>query len=473
MSATKAVNKNTNQPEKETSKEHKIFSEYPVAKAVAIMVIPCVISQIISVIYNIADTWLLGRVNNPAAIAGVSLCMPISNIKTAIANLFGIGAASVIARALGEKNVEKAKNTFAIAVRFGIIFLAVYCALFATVLKPFLLLIGGDGSNINYATQYSFIVIVLGGVPTALSYIFSHLIRSTGRAKISSFGVILGAVLNIILDPLFMFVLLPKGYEVIGTAIGTSISGLVSMLFFVIYIAKQKSEPIFQYKTNKDADNKGILKEILKCGLPSFLILTASQVSNFFLNAMLATMSSSAIAGVGIVRKIDSLAYFVNQGITQGMLPIVAYCYGEGKYQRMKSVALFCSVCTIIFSLLCSVISYIFAPQLVGVFINDPETIAYGTSFLRVLCIAVGIYPLLLVIIALFQAVGESIRPLILSILRKGSLDIICFFIIKAIFGVEYILWATPIISAVALIIGLIMLFVYFNKLTAKGKTNK
>lgn len=192
-----------------------------------------------------------------------------------------------------------------------------------------------------------------------------------------------------VLDPLFMFVILPEGNEVVGAAIATA----------------------------------------LKCGIPSFFLLAAGQISNFFLNGMIADIgASAAVAGIGVVRKIDSLAYAVNQGITQGMLPIVAYCYASNRIQRMKSVVVFSSICTLSFSLLCSVGSYIFAPQLIKFFINNADTIYYGTKFLRVLCIAVAIYPILFVIIAVFQAVGQSAKPFLLSLLHKGSLDIVLFF---------------------------------------------
>ncbi len=475
MSSNPTISENINNSaeKQELTKEQKVLAEYPIAKALAIMIIPCIISQLITTLYHLADTWLLGRINNPAATASVSLCMPLSNIKTAIGNLFGIGAASVIARALGAKDQEKAKKAFSLSIRAGLITLVIYCVLFAIISKPFLLLIGGDSSNINYALQYSLIVVALGGVPTTLSYIFAHLIRSTGRAKVASFGLILGAVLNIILDPLFMFVILPSGYEVIGTAIGTTLSGTASMVFLLVYIIKNKQEPIFQFGLKKDQENSTILKNIITCGLPSFLMLGASQVSNFFLNGILGTLgSSSAMAGIGIVRKIDSVAHSINQGITQGMLPIVAFCFGSGRYKRMKSVALVSVLCTLVFSLTCTTISYIFAPQLVGLFIQDAETIAYGASFLKILCISVVFYTQLFVIIAMFQAVGKSFLPVILSIIHKGSIDIILFFVVKAIFGVKYILWVSPTMAGIGLIIGIILFFRYFKKLNL-SKENK
>lgn len=448
--------------------ERQIFAEYPVPKAVATMVIPTVISQVITVVYNLADTWYVGLAENAAAVAAISLCLPLYNIMTAIANLFGIGGSSVIARALGVGEQKRAKYTFAISVQGALFTTAFYCILLAWIAKPFLIAIGADETNITYALQYVRIIIVIGGIPTVLSAVLAHLIRSMGNSSKSSFGIALGAILNIILDPLFMFIILPSGNEVLGAAIATAISNMISLIYFLHYITKNKDNGIFCLCLWKMTGRKRLSWSIIKCGLPSFVLLAMGQVSNFVLNGMIAGMgSSTAVAGIGIVRKIDSVAYAVNQGITQGMLPIVAYCFSSGRLQRMKKVIRFSSCCTVIFSLLCSVLSYLFAPQLIGIFIRDTDTIYYGTFFLRIICISVAIYPLLFVIIAIFQAVGQSVWPFVLSLLNKGTLDILLFFLIRSVFGDRYILWATPIMAAVALFAGMISILRFIKRLKA------
>ncbi len=450
-------------------REKKIYADMPVTKAVATMIIPTIISQIITVIYNLADTWYVGLTENAAAVAAVSLCLPIYNIMTAIANLFGIGGASVISRSIGEGHQNRAKRAFVLSVFGALIATACYSLVIGLISRPLLFAIGGDAENIDYAVWYTIITIVIGGIPTILSAVFAHLVRCTGQSKIASFGITLGAILNMALDPLFMFVLLPKGNEVIGAAIATAISNAVSMVYFIIYILRHKEVSIFRFTLENKRNIRATLGDILKSGTPSFLLLSVGQVSNCILNGMISEMgASSAVAGVGVVRKIDSLAYAINQGITQGILPIVAYCYSSNRLKRMKKVIGFSAMLTVIFSFICSLCSYIFAPQLITFFINDADTIFYGTKFLRVLCIAVAIYPLLFVIIAVFQAIGEGIRPFVLSLLHKGSFDIALFFIIRKIFGLDYILWATPIMSSIALIVGAVMILRLFKRLNTK-----
>lgn len=440
------------------TREQRIFAEYPVPKAVATMVVPTIISQIITVIYNLADTWYVGLTGNAAAVAAISLCLPVYNIMTAFGNLFGIGGSSVIARSLGSGQQKRAQTAFAVAVWGALAAAALYAGILLLFTRPFLLAIGGDAESIGYAVWYTRITMVIGGIPTILSAVFAHLIRSTGQSKTASFGITLGAVCNMVLDPLFMFVLLPEGNEVLGAAIATAISNGVAMVYFICYLVRGRENTIFRFRLEKGEHVQKTVLDIFQCGIPSFFLLAAGQVSNFFLNGMIADMgASAAVAGIGVVRKIDSLAYAVNQGITQGMLPIVAYCYASHRVSRMKSVVAFSSVCTLGFSLLCSIGSYLFAPQLIAFFINDAGTIEYGTKFLRVLCIAVAIYPVLFVIIAVFQAVGQSVKPFLLSLLHKGSLDIVLFFVIRELLGLDYILWASPIMAAVALLVGLVL----------------
>lgn len=461
-----------NEAEKESGialKERQIYGDMPVPKAVAVMVIPTIISQIITVIYNLADTWYVGLTGNAAAVAAISLCLPVYNIMTAIANLFGIGGSSVITRAIGEGHHHRARRAFVLSVRGALIASGCYCLLLGLIARPFLLKIGGDANSIDLAVQYTLITMVIGGIPTVLSAVFAHLIRSTGQSNIASFGVTLGAILNMVLDPLFMFVLLPEGQEVIGAAIATALSNLVAMVYFIVYLLRHKEVSIFRFTLENHKSISITTWDIMKSGIPSFFLLAAGQISNFFLNSMIADMgASAAVAGIGVVRKIDSLAYAVNQGITQGMLPIVAYCYSTRRIDRMKSVIGFSTILTAVFSIICSLCSYIFAPRLITFFIRDDSTVYYGAKFLRILCIAVAIYPLLFVIIAVFQAVGEGAKPFFLSLLHKGSLDIVLFFLIRRLFGLEYILWATPIMAAIALLVGIVLILKLFKRINNK-----
>ena len=442
-----------------------IFEEYPVKKALAAMIMPTIVSQLILVVYNMADTWYVGRTGNADAVAAISLCLPVYTILSAISNLFGIGGASAIARAFGSGDQAQAKQAFSLASYGALCAAALYAVLIQCFSKPLLLLIGADAGDLAYAVGYAHWTIVIGAVPTILAPSFAHMIRAAGHAQIASFGMILGALLNIALDPLFMFVLLKPGNEVAGAAIATVISNAVSLLFFLGYMALHRENDIFSFRFFKNGRNAAILFDVLRSGIPGFSMQAFAMFSNCFLNAMLSTLGSEAVAGIGIVRKIDQLAYAVNQGITQGMLPLVAYCFSSGRHDRMKEIILYSAVSSFAFSVLCSVTSFLLAPQLVGLFIRDDVTIGYGAAFLRVLCLAIPIYSITLTIVAVFQAVGNGMKPFLLTVLRKGSLDILMMFVLKAAFGVSQILWASPITETLALCIAVGMLVHFYQTL--------
>lgn len=440
------------------AREKRIFEELPVPQAVMYMVLPTIISQIIFVIYNLADTWYVGLTENANAVAAISLCLPVYTLMTGISNLFGIGGDSVIARALGTGRKEKARQTFAVSVWSALLSAVIYACIMLFLGRKILLLIGGDSDDIDYAVSYTFRTIVIGGIPTILTATLAHLVRAAGYSGQASFGMILGAVLNMIFDPLFMFVLLPKGNEVTGAAMATAFSNLFAMFYFWGFILKNRASGLYAFNPFTEKAVGGNFAEIIKCGLPGFCMIALAMLSNCFLNSMLSALGNEAVAGVGIVRKIDQLAYAVNQGVTQGMLPLVAYCYASGRQKRMWHTVGFAAACSEGFSVLCTIVSLIFAPELVRIFIRDAATIRYGTELLRIICLAVPVYMFTFVIIAVFQAIGKGLEPFLLSVLHKGSLDILLMLFIIRHFDAMKIVWATPISEIAALITALVLI---------------
>ena len=430
----------------------QVFKELPVPQAVAFMVLPAIVSQIIHVIYNLADTWFVGLTGDPNTVAAISLCLPIYNILTGLSNLFGVGGASVIARYSGYGDTDRARQAFVISVYGALLTSAAYSLAMLFVSRLLLLRIGADAGDIDFALTYTLVTIVIGGIPTVLSAALANLIRAVGDSKRAAFGLTLGAILNIALDPLFMFVLLPKGNEILGAAIATSLSNVVSLVYFVVYLSRSDND-IFAIRPSLLRGSRILTGDVLRSGMPGFSMVAMAMVSNCFLNALIADYGAgAAVAGLGIVRKVDSLAYAVNQGVTQGMLPLVAYSYAARDRNRMKGIISFSAACTVGFSLLCTVTSFILAPKLIGIFIQDADTIRYGSEFLRVLCLCIPVYSVTFVIIAVFQAVGRSLPAFVLSILHKGSLDIMLLFLFRALLGLGRVIWATPVTEVIALI---------------------
>ena len=221
-----------------TLSREDIFRTLPIHSALAKMVLPAVASQLIVLIYNMADTFFVGQTNNPYMVAATSLILPVFNITLCLAGLAGIGGGSLISRLLGEGDEEEARRVSAFSLYLGLAVSALFSVGIGLFMRPLLSLLGAGERTYEYARHYAMCVIVFGGVPTVLSNVLSNLIRSIGMSRQASTGIILGGLLNIALDPLFMFVLLPKGSEVLGAGIATCLSNCVALLYFVIVLLR-------------------------------------------------------------------------------------------------------------------------------------------------------------------------------------------------------------------------------------------
>ena len=449
-----------------------LFEKMPVSKAVITLIIPTVISQIITVIYNMADTFFIGQMNDPNQVAAATLIMPPFIMLTGIANLFGIGGASLISRSLGVGDREKAKKcasfsiwtAVAVALIYGVI---IYCL--RSVIFPFL---GADENTFGYCTDYVLWTIGIGSVPTVLNACLAHLVRAEGYSKQASFGVALGGILNIALDPLFMFTF---GWGLTGAAVATMLSNVVATLYFVILLRKNRDKTVIKFSLRNYSLKHGIPKEILLVGFPSFIMNIMAIVSNIVLNKMVVSYSNNAIAGMGIAKKIDMLAFAIANGMTQGVLPLIGYNYASKNYLRMRSTIKVSFAYSLVVAIVGTVLLFVCAVPVIQFFINDAQTVAYGQEFLRIICITCPAITVVMMIITIFQATGQKAKPMVLSLLRKGLVDIPFMFIMNAVAKASGIPWATPIADIIAMLVAIILFVPYwkkFNKSILKEKVS-
>ena len=441
-----------------------LFETAPVPKAVLTLVIPTVISQILTIIYNFADTWFVGRTGDEAAVAAVSVAMPLFIVMTGLSNLFGIGGASVISRSLGAKKQEDAKHAFSFALWGSIAASVIYSLIIYFFGKNLVYIIGGDKSSEGYIIQYLFWTIVIGGIPTMLSALFGHLVRSVGKAKVSGFVMSLGAILNIALDPLFMFVILPKGYEVMGAAIATMLSNTVSAAVFVLYILKSKDD-IFVLNPKELKLKSPVVPEILATGAPACLSTCLAMVSNIAANKLMSDYGTAAVAGLGIAKKSNTLAFNINMGLTQGVLPLIGYNFAAKNYTRMKKTVAFTFGITITFSLLCTFIYRTFPEPIIRFFIDEAETVHEGTKLLPTLAIAVVFCAMTYLMNTVFQATGRKFYSLLTSMMRKGIFDIPLMFLFKRYLDETGIVIATPTAEILSIFVSLFLLLRFLKSL--------
>ncbi len=450
---------------KDRLKEKMLFESSPVWQAVLKLAFPTVIGQIILVVYNIADTFFIGLTGSDAMVTCVTVCMPAFMFLSAISNLFGIGGASVISRALGAQNRERARHTAAFAF-WGCLAAALCYSLGAFLfIDPFIDLLGGSAPAVHpMARQYLLVTVVLGGAFTAMSTFLSHLVRSEGRSVHASVGITMGGLINIALDPLFMFVLLPKGMEVLGAAIATALANLISLIYFSAILASRNSRSVLNVRFSRAMFRGGIPKDVLGCGLPACLMTFFENISYAVLDNLMALSGIAMQAGIGVAKKVNMLAHCIVRGMAQGVLPLISYNYASGNHKRMKHAVLLSMSVSILMAGMCTAASLLFSRPLVGLFIqSESASVDYGARFLRILCIGGPFSACAYAIISFFQAVGCGMKSFVLAILRKGLLDIPLMFLLRQVYPVFGIVWATPIADILCCIasVGLFVVFLY------------
>ena len=439
-----------------------LFSSMPEKKAVITLAIPTVISQVITVIYNMADTFFVGQLGDPNQVAAATLAMPLFMFMTALANLFGIGGASLISRCLGANEREKASHCSSFCAWTAVAAAFVY-GIFVTIFLPALLpVLGANDGTWEYSSEYIFWTIGIGAVPTVLNPELAHLVRAEGYSKQASIGVAFGGILNMGLDPLFIFTF---KMEIAGAAIATMISNVAAVVYFFWFIYKIRNVSTITMSPKLYTLKDHIPGEVLAVGLPSFIISMMATISNTVLNNIISTCSNEAVAGMGIAKKIDLMAFAIAQGMTQGTLPLIGYNYTSGNRKRMMSVIKTLLFDCLIISLAGMTILLLTAGSITRLFIDNAETVQYGRNFLRIICLACPTTAVNFFVITVFQSTGKKIQPIVLSLMRKGTVDVPLMFLFNRLMGISGIAWATPVADMIALAVSGILAIPYLKKL--------
>lgn len=452
-------------------KEKELFETTPVFQAILSLALPSVIGQIILVLYNMADTFFIGMTKNDAMITAVAVCMPAFMFLSAISNLFGIGAASVIARSLGTQDRNRAKNASSFAI-WGCLAVSVlysfFCFLFSDL---FVDLLGGSSESVHdLAHSYLSVCVVIGGPVTAMNTLFSHLVRSEGHSLQASVGIALGGVLNIALDPLFMFVILPKGQEALGAAIATSLSNGIAFLYYLFVIRKYRSNLVLSARFSHDIFMNHIPRDVIAVGIPACLMTLCENISFAILDNLMVASGVQAQAGIGVAKKVNMLAHSIVRGMTQGVLPLIGYNYSSGNRVRMKKSVYLSGAASIVISCVCMMASLLFSKPLVSIFIQSTSaSLDFGSDFLRILCLGAPFSACAYTVISFFQATGHGRKSLILALLRKGILDIPLMFILRFIDKTYSIVWATPIADIVCCICSVILFSAFLRRRVCGG----
>ena len=422
--------------------QEEVFRNLPIPAALRVMIVPAVTSQLIVLIYNMADTFYVGQTNNPYMVASTSLILPVFNITLCLAGLAGIGGGALIARLLGEEREDEAKRVSAFSLYLGMVIAAVFSLGMGLFMEPILKLLGANANTYEFARQYAACVIVAGGIPTVLSNVLSNLIRSIGRSREAGFGIILGGVLNITLDPLFMFVLLPDGRQVLGAGIATCLSNCVACVFFLLVLKRMGSTSIITFSPRVGLARRESILAVFAVGVPSAITTFLFDLDYVIIDKLMVSYHDLALAAIGIVLKVERFPLNVGIGICQGMMPVVAYNYAAKNKQRMEDAIRLSRRLGLIIAGISVVLYELFATQFTRLFISDPQTVEMAAQFLRIRVLATPLMFLSFFTVYLFQAFGKGHISLFLGVTRWLVFNIPMLFLLNALLGMYGIVWS-------------------------------
>ena len=431
-------------------KKTEIFEKMPVWKAIATLAIPSILSQLVTMIYNLADTFYIGQTNDPNQVAAVTLSFGAFMILAAIANLFGIGGGSLMARMLGQKRPADAKRVAAFSFFGAGIAALVFAGLVWIFLDPILHLLGASPATIGFSRDYLFFTTVAGGLPTALCITLGHLLRSEGASKQASIGIAIGGILNMILDPIFIFTF---GLGVAGAAIATMISNCVALAYYFILVMAMKKRTYLSFRLTDAFIDRKLIGQIFSVGIPAATAVLLMIIANVSLIKLLSAYGDIPIAAMGVVKKIDTIPFSIAMGLAQGVLPLIAYNYAAKDFHRMHAISRFARIAGVSFAILCVVVFELFAPQLVRFFIGDPETVALGSGFLRIACLATPAMALFFLYNITFQAMGKGKQSFFLVVLRQMIVNLPILFALNAIFGMHGLVWTQLLADTLAVLV--------------------
>lgn len=446
--------------------QEEVFEKYPVPKALRVMIVPAVTSQLIVLIYNMADTFYVGQTDNPYMVAATSLILPVFNITLCLAGLAGIGGGALISRLLGQNRADEARRVSAFSLYLGVTVAAAFSIIMAVLMRPILQVLGAGENTFGYARQYAYCVIVAGGIPTVLSNVLSNLIRSVGRSRQAGTGIVLGGLLNIVLDPVFMFLLMPDGREVLGAGIATCLSNCIACLYFIIVLIRLRGSSVITFSMKDGLAEKESIIAVFGVGIPSAVATLLFDLDYVIIDKLMVSYGDFALAAIGIVLKVERFPLNAGIGICQGMMPLVAYNYAAGNHKRMNATIRLSRGLGLGIAAGSIFLYELFALQFIRLFITEPQTVEMASAFLRIRVLATPLMFLSFFTVYLFQAFGKGRISLFLGVTRWLGFNIPMLFILNAIFGMYGIVWSQ--VTADTLTVAL-SFWVYFR--FGPGKT--
>lgn len=433
----------------------ELFERMPIAKAVMQLSIPTVLSSLVMVIYNLADTYFVGMLNNPVETAAVTLAAPVMLAFNAINNLFGVGSSSMMSRALGVKDYEQVRRVSA----FGF-YCALCCSLIFSLLCtgfriPLLQMLGADERTFQATMQYLTWTVLCGAAPAILNVVLAYLVRAEGASLHASIGTMSGCLLNIVLDPIFI---LPWGLNMgaAGAGLATFLSNCVACLYFFVLIRRKRGNTFVCLSLKKFSLRKDVVRGVCAVGIPASIQNLLNVTGMTILNNFASSYGADAVAAMGIAQKINSVPTQVAMGFSQGIMPLVSYNFASGNRKRMKESITYTIKLVIPVLTGVAVLYFVGSNVLIRLFMKNPDIIAIGSRFLRGFCLGMPFLCMDFLAVGVFQAIGWGKASFVFAVLRKVVLEIPALFVLNFLFplyGLAFAQASAEVVLAIAAVI--------------------
>lgn len=443
-----------------------VFDSMPVSKAIFKNAVPAMAAMIMVLIYNLADTFFIGQTHDPLQVAAVSLATPVFLIFMAVGTIFGIGGTSVISRAMGEGRKEYAKKVCSFCMWACILVGISLSLLFWIFMDQMLSLIGASPDTFEFARTY-LIIVTLSGPFVLISNCYSNVLRAEGQSNKAMMGMLIGNLLNIILDPIMI---LGFGWNIKGAAIATVIGNIVGALYYIVYFLKGKSMLSISLK-DFTIKNK-VCSSVLAIGIPASLGSILMSVSQIIMNSQMATYGDMALAGIGVAMKVTMITGMISIGLGQGVQALIGYCVGAKNWDRYKKILKFSLGFAFILGISLTSICYIFINQIVRAFLTEANAFEYGVQFSKILLSTSAFFGVFYVLINALQAMGAAMSSLIVNLSRQGIIYIPALFILQAILGVNGLIWAQPVADILSILL-VFVLYIHTSKKVLKESINE
>lgn len=427
------------------------MAEMPVLKVIFTMSVPVMLGMIVQVLYNLVDTFFIGMMGDVNQLAAANIGFPLFMIMMAAGSIIGVGASSIISRYIGMKKMMEAGEIIGLSTYLSLIVGLIFTVAILVFFTPVITLLGARGDVVTPTRDYLF-PLVAGSTIIMVNFAFGVILRAEGAAMPAMVGMLIGSVVNIILDPIMIF---SFGWGIAGAAWATVIGNLAGFLWYVFCYAEKS---ILKVTFGPGVWKTEYLREIFSIGIPSGLNQGLMAVSGIVTNNLAAGYGVFALAAMGIAQKVNSIVILLLVGLASGCLPLFGYNYGARNKKRLVSILKVSMLISAVLGLVMLVAFTIAGRGLIALFTTDANVIDQGRYILMAISSAAPIIGILMIVMNCLQAIGKPIPSLILSTGRQGLYYIPLLFILNALFGFDGFVWTQAIVDVLMVITATIML---------------